>query len=285
MRIAVLILAHKNLPQLDRLLQRVTTDFDVYLHLDKKWDIDVKHFEKYKNLYLTNRYLINWGSYQQVQADAELFRAAFKNDYDYYLLISGQDVPVKSNRQIIDFLSENSNHSFVDHEMFPKKAWVEYFEGGYSRVSYYYGFDFKKNTVGFIKKKGLAFIRMLQKLTGLKRKLQPVNYYGGWNWVNLNRPAMAHIVSFINNNPNFLKSFKYTLCGDEVWIQTALMNSENEVVNTDLRYTDWRGCLENPKTLTIGHLDEMMASNALFARKFDTDVDAKVIDSVYQLTA
>lgn len=284
MRIAILMLAHKNFNQLNRLLERLTKDFDVYLHLDKKWDIDESHFKKFPNVVLTRRYNINWGSYQQVQADAELFTTAFKKDYDYYILISGQDLPIKSNGEIISFLEANKEYSFVDHEAFPKKTWEKDFDGGYTRVIYYYGFDFKKNLIGFILKKGLAFVRYIQKVTGLKRKLQPLKYYGGWNWVNLNRSAMTHIVNYLNNNPKFLKSFKYTLCGDEVWIQTALMNSDNKVINNELRYTDWRGCLENPKILTMDHLDEIKQSDALFARKFDPDIDTNIIDAVYRLT-
>ena len=284
MRIAVLILAHKNLPQLDRLLQRLTTDFDVYLHLDKKWNIDISQFETFRNLTLVERHTVNWGSYKQIQAAIELFLAAFKNDYDFYLMISGQDVPIKSNAYIIEFLANNTNHSFIDYEQFPKKAWVQHFEGGYTRLKYYYGMDFKRNAIGFVFKKGLAFVRMLQKLTYITRKLKPIKYYGGWCWVNVNRPAMNYLLNFINYNPGFLKSFKYTFCGDEVWLQTIVMNSPNDIINNDLRYTDWSGCLENPKTLTIAHLDELMSSNALFARKFDTDVDAKVIDIIYHLT-
>ena len=278
------MLAHKNLNQLDRLLERLSPDFDIYLHLDQKWDIDEAHFKKYANVFLTKRYTINWGSYQQVQADAELFIQAFKKDYDYYMLISGQDLPIKTNKQIKAFLEEQKHTSFVNYEAFPKKDWVEHFEGGYSRVTYYYGFDFKKNWWGYIRKKALALVRSLQKRTGLKRKLQPLQYYGGWNWVNLNREAMTFIVNYLNRNPSFIKSFKYTLCGDEVWIQTVLMNSDNHVVNNELRYTDWRGCLENPKTLTMSHLDEIKASDALFARKFDPDVDKDVIEKVYLMT-
>lgn len=281
------MLAHKNIEQLDRLLSRLSKNFDIYLHLDKKWTIDENYFKKYSNVYLTKRYTINWGSYQQVQADAELFFDAYKRDYDYYLLLSGQDLPIKSNQSIIDFLENNKEYSFVDYEAFPKKAWVKDFNGGFTRVNYYYGFDFKRNSLGFVLKKLLAAVRIIQKVTGLKRKLQPVKYYGGWNWVNLNRSAMTHIINFLNTNPSFLKSFKYTLCGDEVWIQTALMNSnrdEIKVINKELRYTDWRGCLENPKVLTMEHLEELKESQDLFARKFDPDVDNAIIDRMYALT-
>lgn len=283
-RIAVLILAHKNLPQLDQLLQRLSEDFDVYLHLDRKWQVDESHFKKYGNVFLTERYTINWGSYQQVQADAALFNMAFKKDYDYYFLISGQDVPIKSNAQIKKFVEENKNRSFVDYEAFPKKAWEKDFKGGYSRVSYYYGFDFKKDFPGFILKKSLAVVRLVQKVTGIKRTLQPLKYYGGWNWVNINKAGMTHIVNYLNQHPQFLKSFKYTLCGDEVWIQTVLLNSKNKVVNNELRYTDWRGCLENPRTLTMEHLEEIKNSDALFARKFDTEVDSEIIRHIYDMT-
>jgi hypothetical protein len=284
MKVAIMMLAHKGLDQLDRLLERLTKDFDVYIHLDEKWKVDINHFEKYNNVYLTERYNINWGSYQQVLADVALFRLAYQKNYDYYMLISGQDLPIKSNNEILAFLEKNKDQSFVDYEAFPKKAWEKDFRGGFTRVEYYYGFDFKKNRVGFILKKFLALVRSVQKLTGLKRKLQPLKYYGGWNWVNISKAGMTHIINYLDLHPSFIKSFKYSLCGDEVWIQTVLMNGQTKVVNNYLRYTDWRGCLENPRMLTMEHLEELKLSDALFARKFDYAADKEVIDKVYEMT-
>ena len=43
MKIAILILAHKNINQLLRLAQRLQgKDIDLYIHLDKKWNVSTE---------------------------------------------------------------------------------------------------------------------------------------------------------------------------------------------------------------------------------------------------
>jgi len=50
------------------------------------------------------------------------------------------------------------------------------------------------------------------------------------------------------------------------------------LVNEDLRFMNWDGY--HPKTLRMDDLDSMRASGKLFARKFDIDVDAAVLDEL-----
>ena len=40
MKQAILIMAHKNLDQIERLINRLGEEFDIFLHLDKKMHID-----------------------------------------------------------------------------------------------------------------------------------------------------------------------------------------------------------------------------------------------------
>lgn len=47
---AVLILAHKNIDQVIELASRLSTDFEIYIHLDKKANITVDQSRKIKKL-------------------------------------------------------------------------------------------------------------------------------------------------------------------------------------------------------------------------------------------
>jgi len=47
-----------------------------------------------------------------------LFMEAYKKKYDRYLLISGQDLPIKSNKEIIDFF-EGNNKEFIKSAKMP----------------------------------------------------------------------------------------------------------------------------------------------------------------------
>lgn len=283
MKAAVLILAHKNVWQLEKLVQRLSRDFDVYIHADVKWDINANLFDDYKNVFFVKRHSVNWGSYIQILATIELFRTAYQNDYDYYLLISGHDLPIKSNAFIKDFITKNIDLSFVNSELMPKKEWAGQ-GGGFDRLVYYFGIDFKDNLMGILRRKALSFTQRMQLKYGIKRKLYPIKYYGGWNWVNLNRPATQYLMKFLAEHPAFLKSFRYTYCADEIWLQTILLNSLLNLVNENLRYTSWEPHASHPKTLLKSDLDALTTSDSLFARKFDADIDKDIIEAVYKMT-
>jgi len=283
MKIAVLILAHKNIWQLEKLVERLRRDFDVYIHADQKWNLDLDLFKKYPNVFFVKRYSVNWGSYSQIMATLVLFKTAYLKNYQYYMLISGQDIPIKCNSFIKTFLEQNQYANFVNNEALPKKEWAGQ-NGGYDRLNYYFGNDFGQNLLGAIKRRSLYFMQDVQKKLNIRRKLYPIKYFGGWNWVNLNSEAMNYIMTFLKEQPAFLKTFKYTYCADEIWLQTILLNSSVNVNNNNLRYTDWEPHAANPKTLLKEDLDKIKASDDLFARKFDETIDKDVINSLYEIT-
>ncbi|EDM38224.1 hypothetical protein PBAL39_01377 [Pedobacter sp. BAL39] len=282
MKAAVLILAHKNVWQLQQLVNRLSEDFDVYIHADAKWELDESLFKNDPNVFMVKRHIVNWGSYHQILATLELFNTSFKKDYDYYMLISGLDLPVKSNIFIKNFMENNLTRSFVNSESLPKKAWAGQ-NGGFDRIDYYFGLDFNTG-VDILKRKAFSFIQRLQRKYGFRRKRFDIEFYGGWNWVNLNREAMQYLMNFLKEKPAFLKSFKNTYCADEIWLQTVLLNGPLEIVNNNYRYTSWEDHASHPKLLTMQDLEALKQSEDLFARKFDEQEDRKVIEAVYQMT-
>ncbi len=71
------------------------------------------------------------GGYSQVAATIELLKTASANCFDYFFLISGDDLPCKTNKDINDFLNEIENKNIV-HFDFRKSGMLE----GESRVKY-----------------------------------------------------------------------------------------------------------------------------------------------------
>jgi len=284
MKIAILILAHKNIWQLEKLVNRLSKDFDIYIHADQKWDLDINLFSAYKNVNFVKRHEVHWGSHLQIDATLELFTAAWKNQYDYYMLISGQDLPIKSNAAIKDFITANNVANFMNFEALPRKIWADQ-DGGYDRVSYYHGIHFEAKNLGMLRRKMYTALRKFHRLAGIKRKLYPVQYYGGWNWVNLNSKAMNSIFNFLKEHPEFLKTFRYTHSGDEIWVQTILANCLSDIQSDSLRYTEWEIKTAHPNVFKLKDIDRIMGSNDLFARKFDAQIDKDVIDRIYELTS
>ncbi|MBW5378864.1 glycosyl transferase, partial [Brachyspira pilosicoli] len=106
-------------------------------------------------------------------------------------------------------------------------------------------------------------------------------------WWNLTNNAIKYILEYIEKNPNFLKRFNYTWCGDEMFFQSILLNSEfkNDCINDNLRYIDWsekKG--SSPKTFNINdyNIIKENINNNLFARKFDENFDNDIINKLYK---
>jgi hypothetical protein len=265
------------------LVSRLTQDFDVYIHADAKWDLKVSNFDNFKNVKFVNRFNVNWGSYNQILATIELFKQANAKHYDYYILISGQDLPIKSNVYIKEAILSNPKCSYVNGELLPRSGWEDQ-EGGFKRVHYYWGADFRKNIFGILSSKFLGVIRFLQYKYNFKRSLYPIPYYGGWNWVNLSQEAMQYVIHFLDENPDYIRTFKYSLTADELWLQTILFNSSLPVINDNLRFTDWPKYTPHPKILLTEDFQPIYSSKDWFGRKFDVNVDKEIVLKIYNIT-
>lgn len=282
MRIAILILAHKNRKQLQLLVERLQTDFDIYIHLDKKSELSEKDFAQYQTVFCIKKYDINWGSYNGVLAPMELFRTAAEKDYDYYIHISGQDLPVKSNREIIDFLKKNKDVSFMDIHPLPRDIWGK--DGGLGRIGYYWEYNIGSGFINKSIRTGFKIIRKMQFAFNLKRKLPDIPLYGGSNWVNINKEAGNYVYAYLKEHPEYINLFKYSANADEIWLQTILGNSKLNI-NTDyLRYIKWSGGTASPDVLTLNDLPDILNGHGLFARKFDEKVDSDIIQEVLKAT-
>ena len=286
MKIGFLILAHRYPTQLENLIHSLLTfpDASVYVHIDQKSE------ELYKNIseifsgtnqvvFLQERYSVYWGSFNQIQATFALIKKAVERKHeDYFMLLSGQDFLIKKPETLIQFFTENKGKQFLVNFQLPDSQWKD---GGLNRLAYYSididGHPWFTNKVN-------TLIERLHRYSGFKRKTK-FQQYGGSNWFNLDFNAMKYIVQFINSNPEFYKSFKYTRCADEIFIQSILMNSNfaSQVVSDDLRFIDWSSGPEYPRILRSADLDRMVhAKHKFFGRKFDSTVDAKILDELSQ---
>ena len=136
MKLALLILAHKSPEQLSRLLCRMDDKrFDFFIHIDAKSVINKfkgsDNRIKYSNIiWVKNRIKTYFNDFSLVQATVNTIKEAVKNDYQYYILLTGQDYPIKSNDYIYNKLLANYPISYIDmygvEEAFSKGVcWVE----------------------------------------------------------------------------------------------------------------------------------------------------------------
>ncbi|WP_418263903.1 beta-1,6-N-acetylglucosaminyltransferase [Flavobacterium faecale] len=263
MRIAILCIAHELSPNLKLMLGNLSKDFDIYVHMDSKYgEIDEKDFPK-NVFFIKNRIKVYWSDSSQIRAMYNLLESSFNTNYSHYLFISGADFPIKSNQFILDFFKDNKN-SYLDISPLPKVQWSSV-GGGKDRFEKFWLTKFNNRKITCILGKITLFV---QKTINFKRKSLPIEYYGGSNWSNLSHEAVAYILDYLQTNPSFMESTKYTFQMDEIWIQTILKTSQHlEVINNDLRYTDWVSGPDFPRTLDLKDYDLLTCSEAFFARK------------------
>ena len=122
MKIAYLILAHKNPEQLFRLVRALAyRDVEFFIHIDKKCTIkpfinSLSSLENQSIYFIKDRRAVRRvGAYSQTEC---IIRSLFEifskqRDFDYLILLSGQDYPIKNNGFIQAFFNKNKGKEFV----------------------------------------------------------------------------------------------------------------------------------------------------------------------------
>jgi hypothetical protein len=278
MRIAYIISAYKYPEQLIRLITRLHSDSaSFFVHVDKKTALEVyekivdgtKHLE---NVFFLKRYRCYWGGFGHVQATIEGINEIIKKNipFDYAVLLTGQDYPIKTNEQIRKFLRQSHGKSFMDYFPLPSDHWEG---GGMQRIELWHVRLFNRHYI-FPKSRDFLFKRKFPK------GFQP---YGGSSYWCLSKECIAYIHNFINNNRRFVNFYRFVDVPDEVIFQTILINSPLAVniVNDDLRFINWKDVdAGSPAVFVKNDFESLASSLKLFARKFDVNVDPEVLDLI-----
>jgi hypothetical protein len=103
-------------------------------------------------------------------------------------------------------------------------------------------------------------------------------------WYTLSRAAAEYVVGFVDGHACLRRFARLTWGSDEFLVPTILLNSPlaASIHNDNLRYIDWSSGGFSPKTLTSADFATMQASPKLWARKFDMEVDATILDQLDQ---
>ncbi|MFL5885662.1 MAG: beta-1,6-N-acetylglucosaminyltransferase [Thermoleophilaceae bacterium] len=273
--IAYVILAHKNLDQVVRLVGRLEGPRSRFvIHVDAASELTdgvVKLGER-DDVELAERFRCPWARFGIVDATlAALPQALADPAVRRITLMTGQDYPIAPRARIEAFLlDEHPDESFIEHFPLPRTDWAG--GGGIERIEDWY--------VGFLGKKPRS---LRNSRVGLRRSLpyalEP--YQGGASW-SMTRELAELVVEYVRTHPRVTRFYRHSFAPDESFFQTIAMSSPlaPRVVNDDLRFEKWGEDSDHPEILTVGDLPELMRSDALFAKKFDATVDAEVMDRI-----
>lgn len=293
---AYCIIAHTDFYCLENLLKLIDDKRnDIYLLIDKKSHIFYQNVKQkkdsliqYSNFQILHRDLcpkISWGDASQMKAELQLFKAVIEsgNTYDYIHLISGSDLPIKSQDSIHDFFDNiDKGTNFID---FAND--VENIKIKQKRVeNYHFLLKWQKNRYEIFNKLWNKFdlaLIIIQKKLHIKRNWKNLQLQKGTNWVSITQDFTQYLVQ---NFKRIEKKYKYIPCVDEIYKQTEIFNSEfrntifdfNHETSLSTRLIDWNK--GRPYVWTEHDFLDIIKSSSFFARKFSSNKDKKIIDKI-----
>lgn len=267
MKICALMLIHKDIDSVNRLINKLKCDeIDIYIHVDKKSKMDISKIDK-KATVLKLREKVYFADSSQLEATIKSLEEVRKNKiYDYYIFLSGQDYPIVSSKNIVEFFEKNNGKIFLNYQKLAPEYW---------NVTYRYEKIFFKN----------KYIRFIVRKLPIKLKfIEGYLPYGGDAWFNLTDEAVDFMIKEYYNKKIY-KRVKYMEMPEEIIYQSILVNSKlkDKIVNNSLRYIDWS---EHAAGLNIGHpniltekdYDKIINSGKLFCRKIDPNKSKKLME-------
>jgi hypothetical protein len=286
-KMAYIILCHKNPEQINLLIDSLTNEsVAFFLHVDQKSNIEADIIHRNDIHFVEKPIDVQWGHYSQIECILKCFSLIKEHgDYNYIHILSGQDLPLASNEVILDFFKGNEGKEFVKYLQLPNAAetW-----GCYERVSVYYP-RFLISRTRRMTAIRMRYIKLIMSVPFLQRRLSalPNGLYKGSNWMSITGGCMEYILDFTKSSPEYVRFFRNTLCGDEIFFHTIILNSvyKMHVLNEIKRYTDWETGPDYPRTLTIEDYDRITqrGTECFWGRKFDLDIDRTIVQELLDI--
>jgi hypothetical protein len=210
--------------------------------------------------------------------------------YDWLVYVSGQDYPVQPLACSEAYLRTGACDGYLSW----RDAWLPSPEGRRRQGKLRYGYRYRE----------------LPRLAPLLRLLRPLNRvqslwhvqltyaprlgvrafrspfrdgfraWVGLQWTTLSRPCAEAVAAAGRSDQALRRHFERTLCPDEAFAQTVLVNDGRfTLCNDALRYVDFAGSRDgHPRVLRLADGPALVGGAFHFARKFDVEVDAAVLD-------
>lgn len=282
MKHAYLIIAHHEFEVLKRLVEALDDERnDIYIHFDKKVDsLPVITADNADVYILSNRIDVRWGDISQIASEIALFEEAVKHGpYSYYHILSGVDMPIRSQDFIHAFFTLHTGKEFIGFYQGDDSAEID------RKVRRYHLFP-----QHFLTSRGLrslackvlrfVFLRV-QIILGIRRNQQIV-FKKGSNWVSVTQGFVRYLLS---EKDQIMDTYKYSFCADEIFLQTLCWNSlfhKNLFNPADdglgcTRRIGWNG--NRVVDWKAEDFDELINSKAVFARKFSSK-HIEVVDRI-----
>jgi hypothetical protein len=300
--VAYVVIAHAAHEQFFRLLSTLRSGSPqaaIVLHFDAKRDAPPLALLRDLNVLMVEpRVTVNWGDISQVDAMLASIEFATRHvDFEWLTFISGQDYPLRPLSRIEADLRSAGCDAFV--RAGPAGAYTQRYELRYwnlprFRHAYLFPEGVRSRLVQLRARLNAAQrlvrieggVRGMPARIGVRAATTPFGAdfpcFKGSPWMTLNRRAVARLLRFTHERPEVLAHYRRTICPDESYLQSVICNDKSLRVHDDhRRFILWdEHKLAHPVTLTMQHLELLIASGKDFGRKFDLAADPHVLDAL-----
>lgn len=265
MKLYILDAAHKSIPCINFIAIN-DPKLIFYVHIDKKFTLDV--FSKnIKNLiYIDHRMDVKWGGFSQVQATLNLFEAALLDSKaEYFHFISGEDVILYKNQLLIENLCWDHDQIFIQMNLSKSHRYRVRFCAPHVETKW------QRKVLG----KAFTFIlRILDKILPTNKKI-----WFGSSWFSIRRREIEKIIENISYDD--IAYFKRRLNPDEHFFQYMIYKTNllsKVSVDGNKRYIVFDKNYNNGNNPIYQSFDNLInvsrEAKYFFARKVDLENQA-----------
>ena len=293
MKLVYLVVSHRNPDQVLRLVRalREGPSAEVVVRHDRRQSrLDSSEVEEAGGRLLHDELPVEWAAWPHLRMLlASLERVAAEYDPDWLIVLSGQDYPLRPLAEVEERLASADHDAYLGHSWplatgaLPPPPAEEFF----LRYAYYHlpapalrWFPRRLRRVIYFRERPRRF--------GIRRPRLPfrddLRCWVSSDWPTLNRRALQVVLRTAREERRLMRHYRRTVAPAESFFATALMNEPGLRVSGDYRrFVRFQPGAPSPDVLTAPDLDELRASGADFARKFDARADASILDRLDEL--
>lgn len=233
MRIAYLITAYIDPPQLARLINALDEDADFFVHVDRK--VDILPFQRIiqnpRVLWASHRHCISWGGYSQVKSILTLMEDMLSTGtiYDKVFCLSGMDYPVYTNQELRQLVHDTEGKQLLTGGDITNVQYQRY----RNKVYLYWLLDipFCNKVLRRVAGKLLSYIRdILHRFAPQRRGFVVSNgqrydiYFGSDYWA-MTYDCVKYVHHIMTTQKALTRYLKTCFAPSELFVHTVVYNS------------------------------------------------------------
>jgi hypothetical protein len=261
-RIAFLILAHQDAPQLERLCHALEGQ-SIFVHVDGKateFPLD-RVAEIPGTIVLSRRTPVHWGDFSMVEATLSLLEEAkLHGTFNRFVLLSGSCYPVKPLDVLEAAFAKDPLREWISLTPITRQSCLYSTIGRHWRMAPLLAHP-------FLDSKLRRIYNLVAEAMGrdLPREIGMVPNFGSQWWA-LTDDCVTAILEFVHNRPEFVRSYRSVYAPDEHFFHTIVANSR--FASSAMHVED-----QGSATNTLGPLHQIGPAADRYFGNGDTDFE------------